>query len=209
MSTTSTVRPRRALARAYASRSILEWAGIAAGLLLVAFGTGALALSWNGRQTIRDSLEAERIVGTGVMTPAVAKADVAMFPSAGIEVPDCSVAGLTIDTGARARCFAGYMRVHVLESTDGKTYSQLPLYATKDRKGTDDANRALTAADGEPVDYPGRTLWITETALSTALNSAYLAEQVANFGLVVGTALLLSGIGFVVIAGKGLGRAAA
>jgi hypothetical protein len=208
MSTTSTVRGG-AITRVYAGKTLFEWAGIAAGVLLIAFGISALTLSWNGRQTVRDSLRAERIVGTAAMTPRRARADAAVFPSARIDVPDCAVDGVTVDTGARARCFASYMRVHVLESTGGRTYSQLPLYATEDRKGTDDANRALMAADGEPVDYPGRTLWITETALSTALNSSYLAEQVANFGLVVGLALLLSGIGFVVIAGKGLGRAAA
>ena len=31
-------------------------------------------------------------------------------------------------------------------------------------------------------------LWITETALSTALNVSYMAEQLALFGIVVGVA---------------------
>ena len=42
-------------------------------------------------------------------------------------------------------------------------------------------------------------VWISETALSTALNTSYMAEQVALFGIVVGIALLLSGIGFLVL----------
>ena len=41
---------------------------------------------------------------------------------------------------------------------------------------------------------------MTETSLTTALNASYMAEQMANFGLVVGIALLLSGIGFTILA---------
>jgi len=41
---------------------------------------------------------------------------------------------------------------------------------------------------------------VTETALTTALNTAYMAEQLALFGIVVGVALLLSGIGFGILA---------
>jgi hypothetical protein len=40
---------------------------------------------------------------------------------------------------------------------------------------------------------------VTETALATALNMSYMAEQLALFGIVVGVALLLTGIGFVVL----------
>jgi hypothetical protein len=41
---------------------------------------------------------------------------------------------------------------------------------------------------------------VTETALATALNVSYMAEQIAVFGIVVGIALLLSGIGFIILA---------
>ena len=41
---------------------------------------------------------------------------------------------------------------------------------------------------------------MTETALSTALNVSYMAEQLSLFSLVVGIALLLAGVGFVVLA---------
>jgi hypothetical protein len=37
-------------------------------------------------------------------------------------------------------------------------------------------------------------VWVTETALTTALNMAYMAEQLALFGIVVGVALLLAGV---------------
>ena len=41
---------------------------------------------------------------------------------------------------------------------------------------------------------------MTATALSTALNVSYMAEQMALFGIVVGFALLLSGFGFIILA---------
>ena len=41
---------------------------------------------------------------------------------------------------------------------------------------------------------------MTETALSTALNVSYMAEQLSLFSLVVGIALLLAGVGFIVLA---------
>ena len=49
---------------------------------------------------------------------------------------------------------------------------------------------------------------MTETALSTALNVSYMAQQIALFGLVVGIALLLSGVGFLILAISVLGGAA-
>jgi F0F1-type ATP synthase membrane subunit c/vacuolar-type H+-ATPase subunit K len=78
-------------------------------------------------------------------------------------------------------------------------YAQMPRFATADGKGTNDATAALQA-NGRPVDNGARNLWVTETALTTALNTSYMAEQLALFGLVVGIALLLSGIGFAILA---------
>ena len=39
-----------------------------------------------------------------------------------------------------------------------------------------------------------------DSALSSALNLAYTAEQISLFGIVVGIALLLTGIGLVILA---------
>ena len=41
---------------------------------------------------------------------------------------------------------------------------------------------------------------MTETALATALNMSYMATQLSLFSLVVGIALLLAGVGFLVLA---------
>jgi hypothetical protein len=88
------------------------------------------------------------------------------------------------------------MRIHALEATGGKTYSQLPRFATADGKGTNDEKAALqNPKSGKPVDNPVRGLWITETALGTALNTSYMAERISLFGIVTGVAMLLAGIG--------------
>jgi hypothetical protein len=52
---------------------------------------------------------------------------------------------------------------------------------------------------GEPIANPVRALWVTETALTTALNTAYFAEQVGLFAIVMGAALVLTGGGFTVL----------
>ena len=50
---------------------------------------------------------------------------------------------------------------------------------------------------------------MTATALSTALNVSFMAYNLALFGVVVGIALLLSGIGFIILAILALGRTGA
>ena len=52
----------------------------------------------------------------------------------------------------------------------------------------------------QPVDNGARNLWVTETALTTALNTSYMAEQISLFGIAMGTALVLAGIGFGILA---------
>ena len=52
---------------------------------------------------------------------------------------------------------------------------------------------------GKPIDNPLRNLWVTETALTTALHSSYFAESVATFAIVMGFALMLTGGGFLVL----------
>jgi hypothetical protein len=178
----------------------LEWGGIAAGIVLILFGIASIGLSVNGRSTVHTELAEQQIVGSPDMTKdAIAnEAKAAGLPSS-IKLPTCDVAGEKIDTGSKARCFASYMKIHAYEATGGVPYSQLPRYATADGKGTNDVTKALMQ-DGKPVENASRNIWINETALSTALNTSYMAEQLAMFGVVVGVALLLSGVGFIILA---------
>jgi F0F1-type ATP synthase membrane subunit c/vacuolar-type H+-ATPase subunit K len=180
-------------------RKTFEIGGLVAAVVLIAFGAGTILMSVNGRDTVRSSLKLEQIVGTPDMTPVAIKGEAAKAGLTGITLPTCSVAGTTVTTGATARCFASYMRIHALEASGGLTYAEMPHYATADGKGTNDATAALQS-NGRPVDNAARNVWVTETALTTALNTSYLAEQMALFGLVVGIALLLTGVGFAILA---------
>ena len=191
-------------------RRLLEYGGYAAAVVLVAFGIGALVLSFDGKSTVKDSLSQEKIVGSPDMTPDAIAAEAQKAGLSDVDLPSCSVAGENIDTGGEARCFASYMRIHALEATGGKTYAEMPRFATADGKGTNDPAQAQKDASGQPVSNAARDLWVTETALATALNTAYMADQLGNFGIVVGIALILAGIGFAVLAWTALrgGRAA-
>ena len=181
-------------------RRALEYGGVAAGILLIAFGVGSIALSVQGKSTVSDSLAQEQIVGSPDMTPTAIAAEAKAAGLTGVDLPTCSVAGEKVDTGGEARCFADYMRIHALEATGGQTYAQMPRFATEDGKGTNGPAQAQKDANGQPVANAARDLWVTETALSTALNTSYLADQLGTFGIVVGIALLLAGVGFIILA---------
>jgi hypothetical protein len=182
-------------------RRLLEYGGFIAAVVLIAFGIGAMAMGWYARSTVGDTLSQEHIVGTPDMTPKgiTAEAKQAGLDVASLTIPSKSVAGLAVNSGDRAHTFAGYMRIHALEATGGLTYAEMPRYATADGKGTNDPSQALKV-NGQPQDNGARNVWVTETALSTALQSSYMASQLALFAIVVGIALLLTGIGFGVLA---------
>jgi hypothetical protein len=213
-------------------RRILEWGGMAAGVVLVAFGVAAIVLGMNGRSTVQSNLKQEYIFGTPDMTPAAIKPEVLQiqaeqkklaaaqvkagvpaaqrFTFTEVTVPSESVAGLPIDNVGRARTFAQYMRIHALGGSSGLTYAQMGRYTAKPGtppKFTDfnggtnvDQYALIDSKTQQPVSNGIRNLWVTETALTSALNLAYTAEQISVFGIVVGVALLLTGIGFLILA---------
>lgn len=182
-------------------RKALEIGGMVAAVVLVAFGIAAIVIGANGRSTVHDNLLEQRIVGTPDMTPAGIKAEAtkAGLDTATLAIPTCSVAGKTVEDGSTARCFAQYMKIHALEATGGLVYSQMPRYATANGQGTNEEAKALKSPKGKPVDNPEREVWVQETALATALNTSYMADEISLFGIVVGIALLLSGVGFAVL----------
>jgi hypothetical protein len=69
-----------------------------------------------------------------------------------------------------------------------------------DPVGTNDEAAAAKDANGQPISNGARDIWVTETALTTALNLGYMGEMLAIFSVVIGIALLLAGIGFVILA---------
>jgi hypothetical protein len=155
------------------------YAGIAASCVMIAIGVGAIAVGFDGRSQVRDELARENIVGT----------------------PDMKkVANEKINTGQEARDFAAGMRVHTLAATHGQTYAEMPRFLNASGKPTpDEKSAAIDPKSGQPVSNPARDMWVTETALTTALNTSYFAENVAKFAIVMGFALLLAGLGFLVL----------
>ena len=173
------------------ARRILEWGGLAAGIVLIAFGIGALYMGIDGRNTVRDSIKQEQIFFGEATDPAVAKHAEEW-------------AGEQVGTGDQARAFALVMREHTLESTEGLTYAQMGRFQSAanpdDPVGTNDEAAAAKDDTGAPIANGARNIWVTETGLTTALNMSYMAEQLSIFGIVVGVALLLTGIGLMILA---------
>jgi hypothetical protein len=158
-------------------KKLFSYGGIAASIILIAFGIGSIVVGFNGRDTVRTDLAREHIVGT----------------------PDSTIPNQLVDTGGEAHAFAKVMRKHALEATGGKTYAQMPRFVDKNGTPTNDEKAAAKDSTGQSVENEERNIWVTETGLSTALNVAYFAERVSVFSIVMGFALLLTGIGFLVL----------
>jgi hypothetical protein len=192
-------------------RRIWEIGGFISGAVLIVIGAVALYLGINGYQTVGNELEKESIVGGSDMAPAeIQKAASEAGLPATIKLPTCDVVDEEITTGTKARCFAQYMRIHALEATGGLSYAQMGRFQSAakpdDAAGTNDETAAAKDSSGNPVSNPQRNIWITETALATALNVSYMAQQISIFGIVVGVALLLTGVGFLILAFAVFGR---
>jgi hypothetical protein len=153
----------------------LSIGGYLAAAVLIVLGIAVIVVGVVGRSYVQDQVGNEKIVGSDDMTPDGIKPGIQKAGLQDVSVPSCSVAGEKVDTGKEAKCFADYMRIHTLEATGGKTYAEMPQ------------------------DSPERDIWVTETALTTALYTSYFAENVALFAIIVGIVMLLVGIGFVVL----------
>ena len=152
--------------------------GIAASIILIVLGLGAAVGGVVGVDKVRTDLGREQIVGT----------------------PDSTIPGQKVDTGSEAKAFAAVIRKHTLEATGDQTYAQMGRFLDENGKPTsDEAAAATDEKTGQPVSNPARDIWISSTAFQTALNTAYFAELVATFVAVIGAALLLVGIGFLVL----------
>ena len=181
-------------------KKLFQYGGIAASTILIAFGVTSVVLGFAGRHTVRSNLGQEQIVGTPDMTPKAIAGEAKAAGLKNVSLPTCSVAGRSVNTGSEARCFAQYMRIHALEATGGQVYAQMGRYLDKSGKPTNDQNAAaIDPQTKKPVENGARNIWVNETALSTALNTSYFAESVSLFSVVMGLALLLTGIGFLVV----------
>ena len=169
----------------------LRIGGFISGGVLIVFGIVVIALGIWGISFTRDHLKDEGIVFGPASDPAVAEHAEKW-------------AGQQVETGSQALAFANVMREHTLESTGGLTYAQMGRFQSADNpqdpKGTNDEAAAAKDESGQPVSNGARDIWVTETALTTALNMSFMSEMLSVFSIVVGVALLLTGIGLVILA---------
>ena len=175
----------------------LRIGGYISGGLLIVLGIAVIALGVWGFNFTRDHIEREGITFGPIEDPAVAE-----------HAPDW--AGEPVDTGRKALAMAEIMREHTLSSTGGLTYAEMGRYQSADNpsdpKGTNDPEAAATDENGQPISNSARNIWVTETALATALDMGFMSEMLSIFSVVVGIALLLTGIGLVILAFAVFGR---
>ena len=176
---------------------ILKIGGFISGGVLILFGIAVIVLGIWGFNFTRDHIEREGIVFGSIEDPAVAEHAEQW-------------AGEPVETGRQALAMAEIMREHTLSSTEGLTYAEMGRYQSaenpSDPRGTNDEAEAAKDESGEPVSNGARNIWVTETALATALDMGFMSEMLSIFSIVVGVALLLSGIGFVILALAVFGR---
>ena len=83
-------------------RKVFAYGGIAASVILIAFGIGAIVIGIDGRNDVRDAIAEQNITATP---------DAAELTNGELEP------GQAIKTGAQAKAFADIMEHHALEST--------------------------------------------------------------------------------------------
>jgi hypothetical protein len=175
----------------------LRIGGYVSGGVLIVFGIVVIVLGIWGISFTRDHLKQEGITFGPASDPAVAEHAE-------------QYAGEQVETGRQALAFANVMREHTLSATGGLTYAEMGQYQSAenptDKKGTNDPDAAAKDENGQPISNSARDIWVTETALTTALNMGFMSEMLSVFSIVVGVALLLTGIGLVILARAVFGR---
>lgn len=164
-------------------RRLFQYGGYLSSAVLILFGAGTIVVGALGFAEVRDTISREKITATNDARELGVNLD----------------PGEEINSGAEAKEFAKIIRAHVLESTGGRTYAEMGRYLTASGEETNDEAEAAKDDQGRPVPNGARNLWVTATSLTTALNTSFLAERIALFAMVMGIALLLTGVGFLVL----------
>ena len=176
---------------------LLRIGGYVSGGVLIVFGIAVVVLGVWGFSFTRDHIKREGIVFGPATDPAV-------------QEHAEQWAGQPVETGRQALAMAEIMREHTLSSTGGLTYAEMGRYQSAenptDPKGTNDEAEAAKDESGQPISNGARNIWVTETALATALDMGFMSEMLSIFSIVVGAALLLTGIGLVILAFAVFGR---
>ena len=181
----------------------LRLGGYAAGVVLIIFGIGTIAIGIAGKNTVEDELSQEKIVGSPDMSPEGIAPGIEEAKLT-VDAPSCDVAEEPIDTGSEARCFAQYMRIHALESSAGLTYAEMGRFVSADDPtnpaGTSDEAAALKDESGQAgLERRPQYLGDRDRALDRAQHVLH-GDRSRDLRIVVGVALILAGVGFMLLA---------
>jgi hypothetical protein len=117
---------------------------------------------------------------------------------------DASMPNVRVEDVATARSMADVINHHALETSKGKTYSQMGRFLATDGTDTNDAALAVKGADGKPVANPVRNTLFQADTLRTSLYTSIMAFEVST--LVTGLGLLIGVLG-VAVGGTGVALA--
>lgn len=107
---------------------------------------------------------------------------------------DASIANAPVRGPFTLRAQAEIIRLHVLKTTNGATYSEMPQKIVK----TDEEGQPVLDANGEAimVSNEGRSIWLTATTLMTALNLAIITYVFSSLIILLGFISIWTGITF-------------
>lgn len=107
---------------------------------------------------------------------------------------DASIPGAPVLGPLTLKAQADIIREHTLKTTGGKVYAEMPGQVPK----LDADGKPVVDADGKPVTVsnPARTIWITATTLTTALNLGIITYAFSSLILFFGFVSIWTGITF-------------
>ena len=113
---------------------------------------------------------------------------------------DASIPNTSVKGPFTLKSQADVIRNHTLNSTEGKTYAEMPRKVPK----FDDNGNQLLDVSGEPVmvSNEARNIWITATTLMTALNLGIVTYAFSGLIILFGLVSIWTGIIFYILGKK-------
>ena len=107
---------------------------------------------------------------------------------------DASIPNARVDDARTAKSMADIIEVHALESTDGRTYSEMGRFLAVGGGDTNVEADAVKGADGRPVANPLRNVAFQASSLRTSLYTSVMAFNVADLVLGLGAMIAVVGL---------------
>jgi len=113
---------------------------------------------------------------------------------------DAAIPGVPVRGPFTLKAQADIIRTHVLNTTGGQTYAEMPRQIPK----VDESSNPVLDENGEPVMVANTTrdLWITATTLITALNLGIITYAFSGFVFLFGLVSIWTGITFYALSRK-------